>query len=232
MLILLLYSGYFLHPGYHQASLYLFYFYYFGFQASEFFDSSQRSAAAQQREMEANQSGETSLESPLLEQVKILFQETASPSPLFSFLVSLSDRMLVVFIGYVNRCIQTSEAWLIEWSCAKGKVNGFWTYLIPCHKGQHFPQTRVCWWTCHRSTLWRKGFCYFFNSNYSLFVPCKVTMQTLSNFATWYCDNVSPYICVLVKKICSLNDQNIHIHSSLQNGKINISSYAGQFWLW
>jgi len=42
----------------------------FFFQAGEFFYSSQRTAAAQQREMEANQSGQTSLESPLLEQVK------------------------------------------------------------------------------------------------------------------------------------------------------------------
>jgi V-type H+-transporting ATPase subunit a len=39
-------------------------------QAGEFFYSAQRSAAAQQREMEANQSSETSLESPLLEQVQ------------------------------------------------------------------------------------------------------------------------------------------------------------------
>uniref|UniRef100_A0A0E0CY52 V-type proton ATPase subunit a n=1 Tax=Oryza meridionalis TaxID=40149 RepID=A0A0E0CY52_9ORYZ len=37
-------------------------------KAGEFFYSAQRSAAAQQREMEANQSGESSLESPLLEQ--------------------------------------------------------------------------------------------------------------------------------------------------------------------
>ncbi|XP_066396163.1 V-type proton ATPase subunit a3-like [Miscanthus floridulus] len=37
-------------------------------KAGEFFYSSQRTAAAQQREMEANQSGQTSLESPLLEQ--------------------------------------------------------------------------------------------------------------------------------------------------------------------
>nr|CAB3501405.1 unnamed protein product [Digitaria exilis] len=37
-------------------------------KAGEFFYSAQRSATAQQREMEANQSGQTSLESPLLEQ--------------------------------------------------------------------------------------------------------------------------------------------------------------------
>ncbi|KAF7041903.1 hypothetical protein CFC21_051626 [Triticum aestivum] len=37
-------------------------------KAGEFFYSAQRSAAAQHRQMEANQSGETSLESPLLEQ--------------------------------------------------------------------------------------------------------------------------------------------------------------------
>ncbi|RLN18147.1 V-type proton ATPase subunit a3-like [Panicum miliaceum] len=37
-------------------------------KAGEFFYSAQRSAAAQQREIEANQSGQTSLESPLLEQ--------------------------------------------------------------------------------------------------------------------------------------------------------------------
>lgn len=37
-------------------------------KAGEFFYSAQRTAAAQQREMEANQSGQTSLESPLLEQ--------------------------------------------------------------------------------------------------------------------------------------------------------------------
>ncbi|EER95168.1 hypothetical protein BDA96_01G463600 [Sorghum bicolor] len=37
-------------------------------KAGDFFYSAQRTAAAQQREMEANQSGQTSLESPLLEQ--------------------------------------------------------------------------------------------------------------------------------------------------------------------
>jgi len=48
-------------------------FNYFFPQAGEFFYSAQRSAAAQQREIEANQSGQTSLESPLLEQVILFF---------------------------------------------------------------------------------------------------------------------------------------------------------------
>uniref|UniRef100_A0A453IHZ0 V-type proton ATPase subunit a n=1 Tax=Aegilops tauschii subsp. strangulata TaxID=200361 RepID=A0A453IHZ0_AEGTS len=56
-------------------------------KAGEFFYSAQRSAAAQHRQMEANQSGETSLESPLLEQVKILFQKKhpALPCSIFPY---------------------------------------------------------------------------------------------------------------------------------------------------
>lgn len=85
-----------------------------------------------------------------------------NPHLFFLFSVCLSDMILVTLLGYVNRCIKTSEAWIIEWSCTKGKGNGFWTHLIPCHEGKHFPQTRVCWWTCHWPSLWRKGCCYIF----------------------------------------------------------------------
>jgi hypothetical protein len=97
----------------------------FNFQAGEFFYSAQRSAAAQQTELGADQSGETSLESPLLEQVKYRFRNNnILPLPCFSSF-SLPDILLVLFTGCVHRCIETSETWFFEWSCAKGKGNGF-----------------------------------------------------------------------------------------------------------
>ena len=60
------------------------------FQTGEFFYSAQRSAAEQQREMVADQSGDSSLESPLLHQVRtILLVKQYISSPCFHTSVEL-----------------------------------------------------------------------------------------------------------------------------------------------
>jgi hypothetical protein len=51
---------------FHDTSVLLLFFYPFLFQAGEFFHTAQRSAVAQPRESEGQQSAEASLESPLL----------------------------------------------------------------------------------------------------------------------------------------------------------------------
>lgn len=53
------------YSGYHHAWISLFYI-LFSFQAGEFFESAQRNASFQQREIEASSIGEGSIESPLL----------------------------------------------------------------------------------------------------------------------------------------------------------------------
>jgi hypothetical protein len=97
-------------------------------KTGEFFDSAQRSATHQQSELMADQSGDYSLENPLLEQVwtiirkgmSFLNQKGHGPALYYK----ATNEFTTEETRNGDRSIETSEAWFPEWSCAKAKGYG------------------------------------------------------------------------------------------------------------
>lgn len=123
-------------------------------QAEEFFPLAQRSATAQQRELEAQHIGEGSIDSPLLlEQVMLGDFDYIFFSLNFCwYFVQANSSNLSP--GNDNGSIKASQVGFFDWLSSKREISCFWENFVSCNQGKCVFEascdTRSSCWSYHR----------------------------------------------------------------------------------